>query len=542
METTLRFAFALAFFALVPPAFGTAPPDRVTLWLASGPECNTCALYEAVAERRAYADHLTHGALRVPIVRVDKRDLSAHALSQLPKPIGPRSPHWDLQLIVMVMGENERLLFAGNIAESADMRALRYAEQVMFPPARPEAYHPALSHALPYADFFKAQWNLEYFLEVALDGRSPREEIDLVDLQAPVPRVPAPRLVLWGSAATPLANATFVSTRLSQAQHVFAAMSPEVTRVTLHGHGPAVAGNDESVLVDGAVRFRRGGVVREFAATAADLNTVFSGIQQTPQARTLLFQAGHAGPTGAPLWGHGLTLRPSHLAPLSDDEGEFIMVSGACHGGQFAESVSCGFFAAHPAVTATGCQLSAAAIEASDDYLHLLLGFLDEMARQDQPTSLHAAHWYASARLEHHQVPYSTSDHLIAQAFAKGTWPSVISARSLRVNAGRLPTAEASALRYLLEGVDPQQSVFLDDLVARNHAASEVLRDDRELTSAQRNAAIDLPYPLSLGLLARRVVYHQRYAQAPHELRTVLACEMQPLREFLAPSPASATH
>ncbi|MEO0423901.1 MAG: hypothetical protein AAF184_16300 [Pseudomonadota bacterium] len=539
----MRFCFALACFTLLlaaHSALGATRAEGLALWLASGPDCNTCKIYETAAERRAYGDHLVHGELSLPIVHVDKRDLSAHVLSQLPKDIGPRGPHWELQLIVLVMGEQERVLFAGNIAESADMRALRYDEQVMFPPAQPEAHHPALSHALPYADFFKAQWNLEYFVEVAVDGRRPREEIALVDLRAPVPYEPAPRLVLWGSASTPLANATFVSTRLAEAQRVFAALSPQSTRVTLHGHGPAVDGNDESLLVDGAVEFRRGDVAREFAATADDLNAVLSGIRQTPRARTLLFQAGHAGPTGAPLWGHGLTLRPLHLAPLGDDGGELIMVSGACHGGQFAEAVSCGFFAAHPAVTATGCQLSAEAIEASDDYLNLLLGFLDDKARRDEPTSLHAAHWYASARLEHHQVPYSTSDHLIAEALARGTWPSVISARSLRVNADLLPNAEASALRHLLEGMDPQQSVFLDDVVARNHAASQVLRDARELTSAQRNAAIDLPYPLSLALLARRVVYRQQHPQSP-ALEATLACETQPLRAFLAPSPAPMT-
>ncbi len=45
------------------------------------------------------------------------------------------------------------------------------------------------------------------------------------------------------------------------------------------------------------------------------------------------------------------------------------MVSGACNGGQFAKAVQCGFFAAHPDVRASGCQLSPAALETSDDYL-----------------------------------------------------------------------------------------------------------------------------------------------------------------------------
>ena len=46
-----------------------------------------------------------------------------------------------------------------------------------------------------------------------------------------------------------------------------------------------------------------------------------------------------------------------------------VMVSGACHSGLFAQAVQCGFFAAHPDVVASGCQLSPAALETSDDYL-----------------------------------------------------------------------------------------------------------------------------------------------------------------------------
>ncbi len=534
-------ALALLLLSAVARA-ADAPPRALAVWLAAGPKCNTCELFLEVAERRAYLDAVKQGERRIPLRRVGKGDLSDGVLAQLPASIGPASPHWDLQLIVMVMGESERVLYAGNIADSADLRDLRYDERVMFPPAQPAEDHPARRHAPPYAAFFKANWNLEYFLEVAEQRRAPREESALVDLQAETPLPRAPRIILWGSAATPLANASFIGNRLTQAQAVFEALSPAAERVTLHGHGPRGRGPDESVIVDGELRFRRAELDRDLAATASDLNAVFTAVARAPQARTLLFQAGHAGPTGAPLWGHGLPLRPEHLAPLSE-QGELVMVSGACHGGQFARAASCGFFAAHPEVTATGCQLSASAIEGSDDYLRWLLQFLQDAAASDRPTSLHAAHWYASARLEHHQVPYSTSDALIDEAFADGdkssAWPSHVSVDALRAGAHVLSDAEGAALAHLLNGLEEDQQISLKDYIARNVAADTVLRDARELTSAQRNAQLDLPYPLALALLARRVIYRQRHPD-DQALEAVLACEQQPLRRLLAPSPGSA--
>ncbi len=99
------------------------------------------------------------------------------------------------------------------------------------------------------------------------------------------------------------------------------------------------------------------------------MNSVLTGVLRADRARTLLVQVGHSGPVGAPLWGHGLTLMPADLEPLRGAAGKVVMVSGACNGGMFAKVAQCGFFAAHPDVRASGCQLSPAALETSDDYL-----------------------------------------------------------------------------------------------------------------------------------------------------------------------------
>ena len=98
------------------------------------------------------------------------------------------------------------------------------------------------------------------------------------------------------------------------------------------------------------------------------------------------------------------------------------MVSGACNSGMFAKAVQCGFFAAHPDVKASGCQLSPAALETSDDYLRYFFRAAtaagDTAKRSRQPATLYDAHWYAATRLENHQLSYTTTDALIDDYFA----------------------------------------------------------------------------------------------------------------------------
>src|SRR5690606_25603510 len=190
---------------------------------------------------------------------------------------------------------------------------------------------------------------------------------------------PAPlgerNVILWGSAATPLENSLFVPTRIADTRETLEALSlGPIHYVTLYGHGPQVQGNDTSYFADGRTRFKRAEVNADFAADADGLNSVLTGVKQSEGARTLLVQVGHSGPAGSPLWGHGLTLAPADIEPIKrESSGSLIMLSGACHSGAFAKAVQCGFFAAHPEVTASGCQLSPAALETSDDYLHHFL-------------------------------------------------------------------------------------------------------------------------------------------------------------------------
>lgn len=538
----MRYCIALLALALL-----SERAHALEIWLARTGQCNTCGIYERVAQRRGYGDALQYGAdsggERIPIRSIDKSALASGVIAQLPADVGPKDPNWNLTLTVLVMDAG-RVLTAGNIADSADNHELRHSHAVMFPPAEPADDDPALHDENLYSTFFSTHWNLEYFVDVAKSRAPARDTRPLIDLAAPDPlTLGAANVILWGSAGTPLGNPMFIPTRIGEIRAAVEGMKLDGLRfVTLFGHGPDVAGNDTSHIVDGRTRFRRAAIDADLGADAASLNRVLTAALRTEAAHTLLVQVGHSGPVGSPLWGHGLTLTPENLAPLREAAGSVVMVSGACHGGQFAEAVQCGFFAAHPDVIAAGCQKSSAALDASDDYLRHFFraatGAAQPRRRGRAPApTLADAHWDAVPRLERHQIAYTTTDARIDAYFAShpDALPASLTVTEVIQGASSLGRAEFTAAKALTAGLAADTAIPLTGYIEANHAADRRLADATELSSTQRNAMTALPYRLMLPPLARRVAYT---ALGVDDAAFVAAasCEKQSLRSFLKPT------
>src|SRR5690606_18615364 len=193
----------------------TASAEALELWLARGESCEACLIYQRVAQARGYRGVVRHAGLEIPILSIDKNVLAADVLEQLPDDVGPTSPSWDTTLTVLVMDVG-RVVFAASIAESADERALRLPDAVMFPPDAPDDGPVPRVEDLR-TQFFAREWNLEYFVDVAL-GRNPRRAaVRLIDLAAPEPAALGARnVVLWGSASTPLENSLLTPTRIEE--------------------------------------------------------------------------------------------------------------------------------------------------------------------------------------------------------------------------------------------------------------------------------------------------------------------------------------
>jgi hypothetical protein len=363
-----------------------------------------------------------------------------------------------------------------------------------------------------------------------------------VDLAAPDPVALGPaNVILWGSAGTPLGSPLFIPTRISEIRSALESMNLGALRfLTLYGHGPNVPGNDTSFIADGRTQFRRADLAADFGADAASLNRVLTGVLRADSGRTLLVQVGHSGPTGSPLWGHGLTLTAADLEPINRAPGTTVMVSGACNSGLFAQAVQCGFFAAHPDVVASGCQLSPAALETSDDYLRHFFraatGAQGPAKRGRQPAAtLYDAHWYAATRLENHQVSYTTTDALIDDYFARhaDALPAALTVAEIRSAVRTMSRAEIGAVDALTSGLAPETAIPLTGYVDANHAADAKLADAREASSAERNSITALPYKLMLPLLARRAAYAALRVDDT-AFAAAASCERQPLRAFLS--------
>ena len=87
----------------------------------------------------------------IPIKRVDKGSLRPAIAAQLVGDAGPRSPYWAIQLTVFVV-QGGKVLYHGNIAESADLREAQFSAEQMFPPDAPAADHPSLREEINYEE------------------------------------------------------------------------------------------------------------------------------------------------------------------------------------------------------------------------------------------------------------------------------------------------------------------------------------------------------------------------------------------------------
>jgi hypothetical protein len=506
--------------------------------LAQSEQCNSCKIFDKVSARHGYGDELvyrTHGTLmRIPIRRVSKDALEPQLLTQLAGDSGPGGHYWPLQLTVIVVRDG-RVLSFGNIADSTDIREAKVAAERMVPPAHPPPDHPSLQEKFDYEGYFLEHWNLEYFVAVALGDLLPRSGNGrLVDSESGTGLILGSRnVILWGAAGTPIKNGLFISQRIREIRSILQRQLrvSEPRIVALYAGGPDSKTNDTSVVRNGAVSFMHADLPVDVAADLPGIEAVFTGIRRL-ERQTLLIHVGHSGPAGIPIWGLLGTVIPEDLAALSEPPaGGVVMVSGGCHSGAFARAVHCGFFAAHPDVVSTGCQLSESAIEHSDDYLHL---FFDRIRQRGMRTQLEDAHWYASTRLEDHQISYTTVDAL-ADSYFHATpqrLPPSMTVQEIRRLKSSATPVEAAALQALTRDLSPDLDVSLTDVVERNHAAQEQLEDARELSSKRRNAIIHLPYKLMLPTLARRLIFRAANLQ-DSGLQRAERCEAQTLDDVL---------
>lgn len=536
MQLTKPVAAMLAAAMLTISCSGRTEPHELEIWLLETDDCGACALYRSFGEDGYPTELASHPAVDapIPVTVVDKSAVPAAIAAQFEP-----HPYWSQSLSVMVL-DGDQVLYVANIAEASDIGRVRYPEAIMAPASAAERERAANAGHF-YGEHFEKTWKLDYFVDVALGRRDPYPSLAEVMLgqRHGLEGIGERNLILWGSAGTPSGNPLYIAERIAQIRDDVQSLGvADASTVVLYGNGDAPA-PDTATTIDGEVRLVQSEIDAPLSADAETLGRLFEGLRGSQH--NLLVQVGHSGPVGAPLWGQLANIDAPLLERLVDKTGsDLVMVSGACHGGQFAKAPSCGFFAAHPQVVATGCQKSPEALRGSDDYLGLYFDGAGSGRADldgDGAVTFIEAHWYAATMAEDHQIPYDSTDVLV-DAFwrARGEMlPSALSHAQLQQLADAVGTAEERwAVRRFAGRVDDEARITTTEALAINNAALEAVAGMTEASSQERNVAMALDYPLVLSSLARRLLW-RKHGDAGEQAGTVAQCGDRAIGAFLNP-------
>ena len=507
VRNIIRYYFLVALILSSTKVISQESAVQPEIWLLSGSECNVCEIFDKTKEDRDYGNSITVKNVNFLIKKIDKDEVP-DPYKRLVDEIAIGNEHWPVQLNIAVIQGNT-LLYHGNIAESADWRNGVINEKYMRPPitATLDELH---SFGFNYSEFFRQEFNLEHFAKRALN---PLERGDFnvkLDQWLSTGNSATPKNIqvsILGTANQPAANGLFISTRIRQLQALF----NNEHLLTTYANGQEKY-RDTLVKTGDKYEFVSSGIDAQYPSTLDGMNRWLQSIAASKHDKQLIIQAGHSGPTGMPIWGSALTVTPEALKAGFDKTNKHItFVSGSCHSGLFANVAQCGYYAAHPDAISTGCQTSLEAIESSDDYLKyfFLQDTFDADTNKDKQISFHEAHWYASSKLEKHNISYSNFDASVDEYFA-GHPDDLANAISLLDLAGLIKTlsaAEQLAYKKLSYGLASDTEINLTNHVVLHQQAIEQLKDHTEKTSNERNLLSKLKYPLNLVMLARRALY-----------------------------------
>lgn len=507
------------------------------IWLLEGIGCASCELYQSFHD--GYPTQLTGYAgadAPIPISVVDKAAIPEVVADQfIPH------DHWSQSLSVMVL-DNDKVLYVANISEASDVAHARFPDAIMAPESAAERER--AKHAGDfYGEHFEATWKLDYFVDVALGRKEPHpsKEEEMLGQTTPLGGVARNNVILWGSAGTPFGNSLFISERMHDIQQALKQVADaSLNFITLYGNGDDPQ-PDTSTLIDGEVRYIDSSVQPAMDAVlspdAKTIGQLFHSLQGSHN--NLLVHVGHSGPVGAPLWGHLATIDAPLLGRLIDEtDSNLVMVSGACNGGQFAAEPSCGFFAAHPDVVASGCQKTPEALRSSDDYLgNFFAGVSSGEADLDRDgeVSFIEAHWFSSVALEDHQIPYDSIDTLVDAFWQSNgdTLPAEIEYSQLLDLTETFGSSEEQWAVQVFKSRTPADArITTTRALEINLVALQKVTDMAEASSASRNAQMALEYPLVMSSLARRLIW--RSHETPSEESIAIAkCADQNIAEFV---------
>jgi len=199
-------------------------------------------------------------------------------------------------------------------------------------------------------------------------------------------------------------------------------------------------------------------------------------ISNQNQKRNLLIMVGHGTKEGGLFWFEKQKLKKNELKALHlNSKATNVMVSGTCFGGQFYDSVSCGFFGAHPITPAVGCWAFEDHIISQKDYTRTFFSSLDPLNKskadfnQDGLLSFEEMHWHALLNGPKEDLPFTSLDGLARRFFR--THPQVLEELKNLTNFNELlPHAtpgEKEVFNLLTKNLDHQKTILFEEAPMR---------------------------------------------------------------------------
>jgi hypothetical protein len=510
------------------------------LVLLKPPACAGCFYVEEVLRRSGQIRQVTlqdaaGGTVTADIVRRNASDLSAQEWSELKALPYIREAQWRQQaaeLTAQILLKRDGVVVsAGTIADSADLRSVRYPENLNSADIGGDLLAARNARGSFIGELSLRSWNFNWFYRLALDPRLPASRQGLqwtTPDDAVLPRALGPtNVMLMATASGAIDNEIFNALRIEEIRDVLAqslAFDPARIQVFYGGSNPQGANALE--MRGGRIGLVRRDVAEATPFTPEAVQRIFRSIRARPGSRNLLVLIGHGNADGAGMWGSVAPLSPGALRALHEHgAGDDVLVSGNCYGGVMARATSCGFFGARPDIVATGCQADAAEVAQSRDYLHTFFSALTPGARRlvdadgDGAVSFVEAHWYASTEGDVRNISYTSIDALADAWYESraGDAPRALPVADILALAADAPAAEARALRGLLTGYQSDLMVSLQDLAGQ--------------ASRWRPGAG--PRPL-VAQMARRMLFRKAGEQRA-ELSALQACESRAVEAFLKP-------
>ncbi|MEP7314447.1 MAG: hypothetical protein ABI859_17815 [Pseudomonadota bacterium] len=432
----------------------------------------------------------------------------------------------------LLLKHDGRVVAAGNIAQSADLRGAEFPLDMTMPAHNTSVNAVQTARQNWYPDYFLRHWSLDYFYKLALRPELSNDATFSGWLtrqrdSSGAGALAQSNVLLMSTASGAADNEIFNALRIEEIRGVLTSevgVAPAQLRV-FYGGGNRPGANAVEIR-QGRLAFTRRDIEGAEPFTLANLAQIFKQVRAESAQRNLLVLIGHGGPDGAGMWASPAGLPPTDLRALHELGGSTdVLVSGNCFGGVMARSTSCGFFGARPDLIATGCQADAAEVAQSQDYLHVFFGSLTAAQRaqadadHDGAISFSEAHWQASVAGDQRNVTYSTVDALAEDYFAAhpDELPKTLRVSELRELARGAAVAEVAAVQRLTANVNGDVVLTLTDIAGQ---------------ATRWRGPADGIRPI-VSQLAKRLLYTQRHGAGSPELQAARSCGDQSIAAFL---------